>query len=392
MMPAARVQAAIEILDGYLAGKPAEQALTGWARRSRFAGSKDRAAVRDHVFDALRSQRSLAALGGAESGRGLMLGACRRDGIDPGSVFSGEGHAPAPLTAEEQASGHAPAEGAEALDIPDWLWPEFSASLGGEAEAAARILQSRAPVHLRVNLAKTDRDGAIEAMAADGVTCVPHPAAETALEVIEGPRRIRNSAAYLDGRVELQDAASQALVEALPLTDGMRVLDYCAGGGGKTLAIGARAKLELSAHDAAPQRMRDLPERAARAGLAVDLLDAPGVARGAPFDLVLCDVPCSGSGAWRRAPEGKWRLTPEKLDEVSATQAGILDRAAELVAPQGVLAYATCSLLARENTDQIAAFLDRHPGWRCLWQKSWSVTAGTDGFFAAHLTREREAS
>jgi len=392
MTPAARIQAAIEILDEYLVGKPAEQALTGWARRSRFAGSKDRAAVRDHVFDALRSQRSLAALGGAMTGRGLMLGACRRDGTDPATVFSGEGHAPAPLTVQEMAAGHAPAAGAEALDIPDWLWPDFCASLGAEADAAARTLQSRAPVHLRVNLARTDRAAAIEALAADGVTCVLQEAAETALEVTGGARRIRNSAAYLDGRVELQDAASQALVEALPLTDGMRVLDYCAGGGGKTLAMGARAELTLYAHDAAPKRMRDLPDRAARAGLAVELLDGAGVARLAPFDLVLCDVPCSGSGAWRRAPEGKWRLTPQMLDEVTATQAAILDAAADLVAPAGVLAYATCSVLARENGDRIAAFLDRHPGWRCLWQRAWPVTAGGDGFFAAHLTRDREAS
>ena len=392
MTPAARVQAAIEILDAYLAGKPAEQALTGWARRSRFAGSKDRAAVRDHVFDALRSQRSLAALGGAETGRGLMLGACRRDGVDPAAVFTGEGHAPAPLSAEEQAAGHPPAAEAEALDIPDWLWPDFTASLGAEAEAAARALQRRAPVHLRVNLARADRATAIAALAEDGVICRPHAAADTALDVTEGARRIRNAAAYRDGRVELQDAASQALVQALPLKDGMRVLDYCAGGGGKTLAMGARAKLRLYAHDAAPQRMRDLPERAARAGLAVELLEGAAVARAAPFDLVLCDVPCSGSGAWRRAPEGKWRLTAEKLDEVIATQAAILDRAAGLVAPGGVLAYATCSLLARENSDQIAGFLHRHPDWRCLWQRGWSVTAGADGFYSAHLTRDREPS
>ncbi len=392
MTPAARVQAAIEILDVYLAGKPAEQALTGWARRSRFAGSKDRAAVRDHVFDALRSQRSLAALGGAETGRGLMLGACRRDGVDPDTVFCGDGHAPAPLTEEERAAGHAPAAGAEALDIPDWLWPAFRDSLGDEAEAAARTLQHRAPVHLRVNLAKTDRVAAIAALAGDGVVAGPHAAAETALEVTEGARRIRNAAAYLDGRVELQDAASQALVGALPLKDGMRVLDYCAGGGGKTLAMGARAQLKLFAHDAAPNRMRDLPERAARAGLAVELLDGAGVDRAAPFDLVLCDVPCSGSGAWRRAPEGKWRLTPEALDDLTRTQAEILDRAAGLVAPGGLLAYATCSVLTAENGDQVAAFLRRHPDWSCRWQRGWAVQAGTDGFFAAHLTRDGKPS
>lgn len=388
MTPAARLAAAIDILDQIAAGSPAEQALTGWARRSRFAGSKDRAAVRDHVFDVLRARRSLAALGGAETGRGLVLGLCRREGIDPATLFTGEGHAPAPLAAEELAAGHPPAPGAEAMDIPDWLWPEFAASLGHRAEPAAQVLQSRAPVHLRVNLAKTTRQEAIAALAADGVICTSHPAAETALEVVEGARAIRNSAAYLDGRVELQDAASQAVVEALPLRDGMRVLDYCAGGGGKTLALGARARLKLFAHDAAPRRMRDLPARAERAGLKVSLVEGAEVDQKAPYDLVLCDVPCSGSGSWRRAPEGKWLLTPEGLDQLNATQDQILDRAAGLVAPQGMLAYATCSQLDRENGERIDAFLARHPGWRCTWRHAWPVEGGTDGFFAAHLTRE----
>ena len=206
------------------------------------------------------------------------------------------------------------------------------------------------------------------------------------------PRRLRNSAAFRDGLVELQDAASQAVVEALPLAPGQRVLDYCAGGGGKTLAIGAGAEVTLFAHDAAPRRMRDLPERAARAGLSVTLLEGPELARAAPFDLVLCDVPCSGSGAWRRAPEGKWRLTEAALEAVIETQAEILDRAAGLVAPGGILAYATCSMLTRENGGQIEAFLARHPDWRCTWQRSWPVTGGADGFFSAQLTRAAEGA
>ncbi|TDE35259.1 RsmB/NOP family class I SAM-dependent RNA methyltransferase [Antarcticimicrobium sediminis] len=388
MTPAARVAAAIDILDEVLAGKPVEQALTGWARHSRFAGSKDRAAVRDHVFDAVRARRSLAALGGGETGRGLMLGACRRDGTDPDLLFSGVAYGPPALTPEERAAGRDPEPGAEALDIADWLWPAFRDSLGDSNEAAARALQTRAPVHLRVNLGKGGVDGAVAALAEEGIETRPHPAADTALEVVTGARRIRNSVAYRDGLVELQDAASQAVVAALPLTDGMRVLDYCAGGGGKTLAIGARAEVALFAHDALPHRMQDLPERAARAGLKVDILEPEDLEGAAPFDLVLCDVPCSGSGAWRRAPEGKWRLTPQALDEVIQTQAEILDRAATLVAPGGVLAYATCSVLARENGDQIAAFLARHSGWHNSWQHAWSVVAGTDGFFSAQLTRD----
>lgn len=387
MTPAARIAAAIAVLDAIGRGEPAEKALTGWARRSRFAGSGDRAALRDHVFDALRCRRSLAALGGAATGRGLMLGAARRDGTDPDTLFTGAGHAPPPLSAAERGAGYAPVDAAERLDIPDWLWPRFCDDLGAEAQAVAAALQARAPVHLRVNLRKADRAAALARLQAEGIACRPHPVADTALEVSDGGRRIRQGAAFADGVVELQDAASQAITATLPLRDGLRVLDYCAGGGGKALAMAARARLSLWAHDVAPARMRDLPARAARAGAQVSCADADAVARAAPFDLVLCDVPCSGSGAWRRAPEAKWRLTPARLAGLLDIQATILGAAAGLVAEGGVLAYATCSLFADENAGQIARFLATHPGWALREHRRWTPLGGTDGFYLALLTR-----
>ncbi|UWR62203.1 RsmB/NOP family class I SAM-dependent RNA methyltransferase [Phaeobacter inhibens] len=399
MTPAARRQAAIEILDHILTGEPAEKALTAWARRSRFAGSKDRAAVRDHVFAALRCLRSYAALGGGggageisdsnTTGRQLMLGALRAEGVDVAEIFNGVGHAPAPLEpAEEAAISTAPQmQPTEALDIPDWLWPAFAASLGDAAEAAARALQQRAPVHLRVNQRKTDRDAALIALSEEGILAEAHPAADTALSVTEGARKLRNSSAYLTGLVELQDAASQAVIKALPLADGQRVLDFCAGGGGKSLAIAARGNLAVFAHDIAPQRMKDLPTRADRAGAAVTVLAPDDVAAKAPFDLVLCDAPCSGSGSWRRAPEGKWRLTQARLDDLCQTQAQILHNASQLVAPGGTLAYATCSMLNAENGDQVAAFLAGNPDWQLQQDHGWQVHGGTDGFYVAVLSR-----
>ena len=388
MTPAARVQAAIEILDRVLDDTPVEKALTGWARGSRYAGSKDRAAVRDHVFGAMRRMRSDAALGGENSGRGLMLGAVRRAGDDAAAIFSGEGYGPAQLSEAEQLAGGEAQSLPEQLDIPDWLWPQFSDDLGDQARAAAHALQDRAPVHLRVNLIKGTRDAAIVALAQDGVVCQPLEGSETALLVSEGNRRIRMGDAYRDGLVELQDGASQAVVAALPLKDGMRVLDYCAGGGGKALAMAARAKIQLFVHDVAPERMRDLPVRAERAGVKVTELDRAGVTKAAPFDLVLCDAPCSGSGAWRRSPEGKWQLTQRQLADFQDTQAEILRLAASLTAPGGVLAYATCSVLSAENSGQVSAFLRTNPGWKVVWQQAWAVQAGTDGFYSAHLTRE----
>lgn len=387
MTPAARIQAAIEILDEIIAGKAAEQALTGWARRSRFAGSKDRHAIRDHVFDVLRNMRSFAALGGADTGRALMLGACRAADLDPGELFSGVGHAPLPLSEEESRQGRDPHSGAEAADIPDWLWPEFKTSLGDHAEAVANALKERAPVHLRVNSVKTGIDAAVAALAKEGISTTRHAACTTALEVTEGARRITQSEAYKTGLVELQDAASQAVVAAIPLKSGMRILDYCAGGGGKSLALATTPGVQVFAHDSAAQRMKDIPERARRAGIKVRCLSTQEVRAKAPFDVVLTDVPCSGSGSWRRSPAGKWALTQDGLDRLASTQRSILSQVADLVAEEGRLVYATCSVLATENNGAIDSFLRANPGWKRDWDKQWTMLDGTDGFYAAHLTR-----
>lgn len=387
MTPAARVQAAIEILDIVQAGTPAEQALTRWARRSRFAGSSDRAAVRDHVFSTLRRLRSFAALGGEASGRGLLIGALRSQSQDLGAIFCDILYGPASLTDAEKEAGHIPTDDAERLDIPDWLWPLMQQALGEEAEVVATILQDRASVHLRVNLRKSDVATAISELQKDGIVCVPHPASPAALTVTDGNRRIRNSAAYTSGLVELQDAASQCVIEVLPLKDGMRVLDYCAGGGGKTLAMSARADLDMYVHDLAPERMRDLLPRAERAGVQVSEIITDDLTGAGTFDLVLCDVPCSGSGSWRRAPDAKWRLTSQQLQEFSVLQYEILTTAAKFTASNGVLVYVTCSILNEENEDSVNRFLADNPDWKCHFRKTWKVSDANDGFFTAHLTR-----
>ena len=384
MTPAARLAAAIEVLDPVLAGAPVEQVLTNWGRSHRFAGSGDRYALRDLVFAALRCRRSFAALGGGMTGRGLVLGLVRAQGQDPASLFTGQGHAPAVVEVGE--AGRVP-EGYEALDVPDWLAPGLRASLGGDYEATMRAMQHRAPVYLRVNVARITREAALARLAQDGIGAEPVDWVKTAVKVIENERKIQTSGTFLEGLVELQDASSQAVIEALDLRRGMRVLDYCAGGGGKTLAMAA-AGVGVDAHDAAPQRMTGLPDRAARAGAKVRIVSDPV----GPYDLVLMDVPCSGSGSWRRDPQGKWALTPEGLATLTQTQAAILDRCVTLVARGGVLAYATCSLLRDENEAQIAAFLARHPGWTASFQTRFSPLQGGDGFFVAKLTQSVEIS
>ncbi|TVP73669.1 MAG: RsmB/NOP family class I SAM-dependent RNA methyltransferase [Rhodobacteraceae bacterium] len=382
MTPAARHQAAIEILERIRADLPAEQALTGWARNARFAGSKDRAAIRDLVYDALRCRRSFAHLGGADTGRGLILGGVRAAQIDPDTIFTGAGHAPAPLSDSERRTETGPMPEAVALDSPDWLLPIVQDSLNERTVPILEAMRHRAAVFVRVNLARTSRDKAIRMLQADAIIARPHPLAPTALEVIENARAIHRSAAYVQGLVELQDAASQAVIAALPDPSGMRTLDFCAGGGGKALALAARGA-QVTAHDIAPARMKDLPERARRAQVTIPQTQSPtGL-----FDLVLADVPCSGAGSWRRSPAGKWALTPERLHDLQNIQRMILDQCCALTVPGGYLAYVTCSLLKCENHQQISAFRERAPEFDLHSEHQFTPLDGGDGLYVAVLQR-----
>lgn len=382
MTPNARISAAAEILDRILAGEASEKALTSWARRSRFAGSGDRAAIRDLVFGALRQKRSAAWCGGAESGRGLMAGLLRKQDDDPKTYFSGDRFGLAPLTGEEteRFGDLSQAPLAVRLDCPDWLLSEFEGSLGQDTPDVLVAMQKRAPVILRVNAARASRDAVADVLKAEGIETVPLPLSETALQVTENPRRVQGSKAYQEGLVELQDVASQAAVDVLARQTEGRVLDYCAGGGGKSLALAA-AGFEVTAHDKNPARMKDLPNRAARAGCRISVVEQ---AEGR-FDCVLCDAPCSGSGAWRRQVDAKWRLTSEMLATFVQTQAEILQSAQEFVRPGGVLAYMTCSLFQRENKDQIDRFLSDHDGWKNVEERQFSPLDGGDGFFVSVL-------
>lgn len=386
MIPAARVAAAIEILDEVLAGSPAEKALTNWARRSRFAGAKDRAVIRDHVFDALRCRRSFAALGGGETGRGLMLGELRSANINIDEIFSGIGHAPAAVSDAERAAFRNPRAGAEALDMPDWIHQMLVAQMGeAGANETCEALRSRAPVWVRVALRRGSRESAIAMLAADGIAARPHPEVKTALEVVENARKIQSSTAYLNGFVELQDAASQAAILTIPSpVAGARALDYCAGGGGKSLAL-ADLGYAVDAHDIAPERMKDIPVRAARAGEVIEVKkDRQSIDK--KYDLVFVDAPCSGSGTWRRTPEAKWALTPERLRDLCDIQRKVLVEAAQFVGPGGHLAYATCSVLDVENKAQIAEFLGLDARFESVLALTLMPGQGGDGFYL-HLLR-----
>lgn len=389
MTPAARVSAAIEVLDQILQGAPAEKALTNWARGARYAGSKDRRAVRDHVFDALRKRASCARAGGGMTGRGIMLGLLRHLDQDPAQIFTGIAHAPAPLSPVEQGYVPMPPGFEETYDWPGWLQPETEQSLGQGMSSTLTAMRERAPLWLRINPRSGSVAGIREALAAEGIEIAVDPDLQQAARVTSGVRQVIRSEPYLAGAVEIQDRASQWAVAQLPIKFGMRVLDYCAGGGGKALAIAAQTEARVYAHDISAARMKDISIRSTRAGTEIKTL-APGTAGNyAPYDLVLVDAPCSGSGTWRRTPDQKWKLTGSRLAELCTLQAEILDQVVTLVADGGFLAYATCSVFRAENEEQIDRFLEQYPGWRIVFQGCQTPTDGGDGFGLTVLTRER---
>ena len=398
MTPVARISAAIEILDAVMDGESAERVLTSWARGHRYAGSKDRAAIRDHVFDALRCLRSFSWLGGAggrisdgedgarPTGRQLMIGMLRDSGVDLDTMFLEARFAPEPLTEGETDLPELPdAPRAVQLDCPDWILPLYDSVLGDDTEAVLNRARSRAPVFLRVNVEKETLAVAQEALLADAIEAEPHPLSPTALKVTLGARAVARSQAYLTGLVELQDAGSQAIIDALPLKDGMRVLDYCAGGGGKALAMAAQADLDVTAHDIDPARMQDIAPRASRAGATIATARLEELAD--TYDLVLCDAPCSGSGSWARAPQAKWLLQDTRLQALTNLQSTILDDVVSRVAVGGILAYATCSMFAAENTVQVASFLERHPEFELEKDRLITPLEGGDGFYVAILVK-----
>ena len=393
MTPGAHLATAIEVLDQVLAGEPAGLTLTNWGRRNRFAGSRDRAAIRDIVFDCLRRRQSLShQMGGALSGRALVLAYAASAGDDLDSMFSGGKYHAAPVTDAEaaQLADAADAPDHVRLNYPKFLDAELRRSLGEKFVPVMAAMTARAPVDLRVNRGRGRMPVAVAALKAEDIAVVPVPGVDTALRVTENQRRIGNSLAYREGLVELQDASSQAVTLMADAAPGMKVLDYCAGGGGKALALydAIRGNGQVVAHDIAPVRMNDLPKRAARAGARITIA-GPGhkaMVKGG-FDLVFVDAPCTGTGSWRRTPDAKWRLTQADVDRATATQAAVLEQAAQYVRPGGTLFYATCSILQVENSDQTAAFLENDPGFQLKNQRVFTPLDCGDGFFGAKLVK-----
>jgi 16S rRNA (cytosine967-C5)-methyltransferase len=429
--PAARVAAAIDLLAAIEAAprKPAYAVANDFFRSRRYIGASDRRAVSERTWGVLRARRRLGwwlqRSGALPSPRLLVAASSLLEGAPLTQLegtYCGGRFAPAPLAPDEAAAlaalqhhtlDHPAMPEAEALELPDWLLVPLKARFGEALPAEMAAMQAEAPLDLRVNLLKASREAAQAALAGEGIEATPTPLSPWGLRVA-GRRPVVAGPAFRAGLVEIQDEGSQIVARLVGARAGMRVADWCAGAGGKTLALAMAMgnRGHLAACDVSGPRLDGAVRRLRRAGVhnverhLVEPGDKWAKRRAGSFDRVLVDVPCTGTGTWRRNPDARLRLAPEDLAELIPKQAAILAAAARLVAPGGRLVYATCSLLAEENEAQVDAFLAAHPSFALLaLARAWELPGtppspgpflwltprrhGTDGFFAAVLERAR---
>ena len=392
MRPAAQLQSAIELLDEIIIaardnGPSADALATKFFAARRYAGSKDRRAVRNLAWSAIRvfGERP-------ENARSAFVALAGED-PEMAALFDGSPYGPAAISEDEPRAGGA--------NIPAWIGPHFSPLIDAGEQAA---LLERAPLDLRVNRLKGDRASVLSDLPEAEILTQ----SEDALRLPTG-FPVENHPVIREGRADIQDLGSQLIVDAAQAKPGMTVLDLCAGAGGKTLALASAmgGVGRIIASDTNRNRLGQLPIRAQRAGASniETLLLNPGQETAmlsevaGKCDIVLIDAPCSGSGTWRRNPETRWRLNPARLAQVIDAQANLLTIGAEMVAPGGHLVYAVCSLLEDEGRGQVERFLDRQDGWRVC---DGDITAGriqgcgllltpyhdgTDGFFLARLQK-----
>jgi 16S rRNA (cytosine967-C5)-methyltransferase len=437
MKPGARAQAAIDLLEALAARPaPADAVAGNYFKTRRYIGSKDRAAIAGMFYGVLRHRAQLdwwlARAGAAPTARlrvvaWLALGEgwtmARFD-----EAFSSAPFAPKRLDETERRAakalvGHTLDHPDQPLDVrhnyPAWIEAALRERFGDELEAEMKALAAPAPLDLRANVLKTTREAALAMLAAEGLTVEPTPWSPLGIRV-EGRPPLGTLAAFREGLVEVQDEGSQLAALLVDPAPGMRVCDFCAGAGGKSLTMAAAMnnKGHIVACDVSAKRLEGAVRRLRRAGVfnvesrVLSSERDPWVKRQrGKFDRVLVDAPCTGTGTWRRNPDAKWTLTPQDAAELVALQRRILDSAARLVKPGGRIIYATCSLLPQENEQQAAWFAMTHPDFTPVpVAEIWSRVTGraamerdlylrlsparhnTDGFFAAIFEKSSERS
>lgn len=420
-----RLAAAIEVLEDIARRhRPAAEALKDWGLSHRFAGGGDRAAIGNIVYDALRRKRSASWLLDEDTPRAMGFGALLLEWDlteqSLNAALQGDRFAPSPLTDAELAAiaaqRMADAPDAVQADCPDWCAPLLEQSFGDRWVEEGAALAARPPLDLRVNTLKADRARVLADLAETGAQPTAIATQGIRIAPIAGDGRhpnVQAEASFQKGWFEVQDEGSQVAAELAGAQAGMQVLDYCAGAGGKTLALSAAMdnRGQIFAHDSEKQRLAPIFERIRRSeNRNVQVVSKPGelTPLGGQMDIVLIDAPCTGSGTWRRRPDAKWRLTRRQLDARKAEQAAILDAAMAFVKPGGLLAYVTCSVFEEENDAQVEAFLRRAPDFRPvdhrkLWEERFPghpaaarfgakqgialspALSGTDGFYFCAL-------
>lgn len=422
-----RLAGAIEVLADIEARKrPVADALKDWGLAHRFAGSGDRAAIGNIVYDALRMRLSHAWLMDDDSpaalGYAVMLRQWGETAETLAAELDGDRFAPEPLKPEwlsafsSRSLDDAPAH--VQGDIPEWVQPSLEASFGADWLREAKALAERPTLDLRVNTLKAGRDKVLKALERSSPQAARIARQGIRIPAGEGPSRLPNVTAELSfqkGWFEVQDEGSQIVADLADPHDGEQILDYCAGGGGKTLAMSAAMhnKGQVHAYDADRKRLAPIIERLKRAGTRnVQVHDSRNGLQGLAgrCDRVLVDAPCTGTGTWRRRPDTKWRLTAKNLDERISQQQEALEQAAEFVRPGGSLLYITCSILPEENERQAQRFCEVHPDYRIVpaldtWKAHFGdavpkprsadgktvtltpASTDTDGFFFCHMQR-----
>ena len=424
MTPAARVKSAIDILENLIpSAKPADRFLNDWARSNRYAGSKDRHWIFELVYAVLRRRAEFAFGIGGDDARHLVLAALKleqRLSLDQAeALFTGDKYSASLMDDAERGAYARTINETEMPDwvrgnYPQWLGPALRDSLP-DVPGEMRALAVRAPLDLRANRLKADRGKALAALVEEDIQAAASPLSRDGVR-ITGRARITAAVAFMSGLVEVQDEGSQLAASLVCAKPGQQVVDLCAGGGGKSLAIAAamQNRGQIHALDAVPGRLKAMPERMQRAGahniqVVIDPDRTLAALKGRAHRVVL-DVPCSGTGAWRRNPDSKWRLTEEALTRHMAAQDALLRQGADLVAPGGRLVYITCSLLRCENANRIDAFLTQDARFAplpaaALWAEGVGTPlpdfitpeapyiiltparSGTDGFFICAMER-----
>ena len=430
MKSAAQIQATIELLDERDETKyPADRLMAGYFKQRRYIGSKDKAAISEYFYSVLRQRITLAYLLSTVElpvdNRGLMAVMAQMQGLALADLFNGERYSPAPFEAELLAKfaeiDPADLESAPQhvrLNYPEWLETELVASLGDRLEQEMLAMGERASTDIRVNTLKTTRDELKASLAQQGLSATSTSLSPWGLR-FDGRVALFNLQSFRDGWFEVQDEGSQLLAWLTQVEAGQTVIDFCAGAGGKSLAMAAMMnnKGALYACDVHSKRLSQLAKRKNRAGvhnIRTHVLSSEQdkwvKQHAARADVVLIDAPCSGTGTWRRSPDSRWNLSANDVDELVALQRSILSSAQRLVKPGGRLYYATCSLLNAENQGQAEWFTAENPNFSALMLpapdalgfsaecikvgnntfQTLPALSNTDAFFLAAFTRESE--